>query len=207
MKKAIVLFLLLLAAWLTGVGVAYAPQWQQAQRLQQDGLMLFPRALAVTDQTFINQQGQRMALSELQGRNVLLFFGYTFCPDICPTTLADLSRTWKQLPADIREQWQVVLVSVDPERDSPQSLQPYMAYFNKSFLGLTGNADGLGVLAAELNAVYSKVERGEGVAYLMDHSANLVILDKQGAYRGYIAPPHNSQRLVPVLQALSARLQ
>jgi protein SCO1/2 len=93
MKKAIVLFLLLLAAWLTGAGVAYAPQWQQAQLLQQDGLMLFPRALAVTDQTFINQQGQRMALSELQGRNVLLFFGYTFCPDICPTTLADLSRT------------------------------------------------------------------------------------------------------------------
>lgn len=206
MKKAIVLFLLLLAAWLTGVGVAYAPQWQQAQLLQQDGLMLFPRPLAVSDQSFINQHGQRMALSELRGRNLLLFFGYTYCPDICPTTLADLSRSWKQLPADVREQWQVVMVSVDPERDSPQALQPYMGYFNKSFLGLTGNAAGLGVLAAELNAVYGKVERGEGAAYLMDHSANLVILDKQGAYRGYIAPPHHAQRLVPLLQALDARL-
>lgn len=206
MTRIVMVMLVAAAALLSGAGVAQWPHRQQQVLLQQEGVQLFGRALPVTDAGFINQLGQPTRLSDLQGRHLLVFFGYTFCPDVCPTAFMDLGRTWRQLPEAVREQWQVVFVSIDPQRDTPQALAPYMAYFNKTFMALTGNEASLQQLAAELNAVYNKVERAEGQPYLMDHSANLAIIDRQGGYRGYIAPPHGAARMVPLLQALTGTL-
>lgn len=203
MNKAIVLGLVLLAAFLSGAGIALAPAWQHKTLLQQDGVVLFARPLPVSDYRFIRENGTEVGPADLHGRKLLVFFGYTFCPDICPTTLMDLGRTWKQLPAEVRDGYQVVLVSIDPQRDTPQALEPYVHYFNKGFMAFTGNEASLATLAAELNAVYQKVDRGDA-PYLMDHSANLALLDEQGRYLGYIEPPHNAARMVPLLQALSA---
>lgn len=203
MKKAIVLGLLLSVALLTGVLAALPKAGGQAEALQRDGVVMFPQPLPVSDFRFISEQGISVSQQDLKGHKLLVFFGYTFCPDICPTTLMDLGRTWKQLPAEIRRQWQVVLVSVDPQRDTPQVLAPYVGYFNKEFSALTGNPKALVTLAAELNAVYQKVDRGPDSPYLMDHSANLALLDEEGRYIGYIAPPHHAARMVPLLKALS----
>lgn len=202
MKKAIVAGLALLVALVAGVYLATQNGAAGTDFIEQEGVALFRTPLPVRSATFIDQQGRPAQLSDYQGRNLLVFFGYTFCPDICPTTLMDLSRTWKQLPDEVKQQWQVILVSVDPQRDGPESLAPYMGYFNKAFVAFTGNAEGLAVLAAELNAVYQRVDRGDA-AYLMDHSANLAIIGEDGRYRGYIEPPHNAARMVPLLQALS----
>ena len=207
MRNAVLLFLILMIALLAGAATAQWPHWQQRALLQQDGVQLFRQPLPITDATFLNAQGEPLTLTSLRGRHLLVFFGYTFCPDICPTTLMDLNRLWRQLPGDITAQWQVVMVSVDPQRDTPESLAPYLRYFNPAFTALTGNDDGLRQLAGELNAVYSKVERGEDQPYLMDHSANLVIIDRDGNYRGYIAPPHGAGRMVPLLQAVHQALQ
>lgn len=206
MQRWFLLFLPLLAALSLGIVVAKGPAWQQQALLQQDGVQIFARGLPVSDTQFVDQYGQPVSVAQVRGRHLLLFFGYTFCPDICPTTLMDLNRLWKQLPEAVRADWQVIMVSVDPQRDTPESMAPYLRYFNPSFMAFTGNEAGVKVLAAELNAIYSKVERGPDQPYLMDHSANLVIVDRHGSYRGYIAPPHDAGRMLPLLQAVHQAL-
>jgi len=202
-KGAVGLFLILAAALAAGISAAQWPALQRQALLTQQGVVMFPAALTISDYQFVDQQGNIVTQDTLRGRNLMVFFGYTYCPDICPTTLMDLSRTWKQLPPAVRAQWQVILVSIDPQRDTPDVMAPYMGYFSKDFMALTGNTASLPVLAAELNAIYQRVDRGEGNGYLMDHSANLAIIDKQGGYRGYIAPPHNAARMVPLIEALT----
>lgn len=196
------------ALWLAVILVVVG-QWYQHREDQPeqtlnriDGVTLFPTPLSVSDFAFINQYGDAVTQADLLGRWQLVFFGFTFCPDICPTTLADLSRSYRQLSADDQAQWHVVLVSIDPERDTPEMLQPYMQYFNPEFMALTGNPEALPRLASELNAFYARAERPDGMAYLMDHSANLALIDPQGRYRGFIEPPHDAARMVPILETV-----
>ncbi|MAK89734.1 MAG: SCO family protein [Oceanospirillaceae bacterium] len=205
MKGVSGLAVILLLALAAGVATAKWPALQASQVLQQNGVVLFSRPLTVSDFTFTDENGAPITRQDLMGKKVLMFFGYTFCPDICPTTLMDLRRTWKRLPDSVKQGWQVVLVSIDPARDLPENLGPYMHYFNRDFKAMTGNPQALKTLAAELNALYHKVERGEGQAYLMDHSANLAVLDEQGNYLGYIEPPHGPGRMVTLIEALSVR--
>ena len=202
MKGVSGLAIILVLALAGGITAAQWPEYQTMQVLRQDGVVLFPQALPVSDFAFVDENGAPFVKQDLQGKNVLMFFGYTWCPDICPTTLMDLSRTWKRLPEAVKQQWAVVLVSIDPARDRPENLAPYMHYFNPDFKALTGNPDALQTLAAELNAIYHRAERDDG-AYLMDHSANLALLSKDGDYLGYIEPPHNASRMVALIKALS----
>jgi protein SCO1/2 len=199
MFRAILLGSALAAAFIAGV--LLAPPTADKVLNRAAGVVLF-EGMPVPDLSFQNQQGAPVDLSSLRGKWVVMFFGYTFCPDVCPMTLMHLSKTWKQLTPDEQSALQVVMVSVDPERDTPDSLGPYLNYFNPAFIALTGNQQSLSELALAVNAFYARVERGEGQAYLMDHSANIVLLDPAGNYRGYIEPPHQPTRLAPVLQAL-----
>ena len=194
--------LALLAGLLLALGAGI---WQGSRgdvRLQQAGVMIYQQGANLPVATFIDQHGQSRGPELFQDRWSLVFFGYTFCPDICPTTLADMNRVWKRLSPSAQQRLQLVLVSIDPERDSVDSLRPYLHYFNPAFIGLTGNPQALPALVSTLNGFYAKVERGNGAAYLMDHSANLMLVDPSGQYRGYIEPPFKTDRMVPVLEAL-----
>jgi len=205
MKGVILLFSALLAALFAGAGVVWQQQAAEEAIWQQEGVMWFPKPLPVSDFEFVTQHGKTISNKDLTDRWKLVFFGYTFCPDICPTTLADLSRSWKKLAPEIQEKLQVILVSVDPERDSPESMKPYMEYFNPAFLAFTGNQQSLATITPELHAFYAKVEREEGMAYLMDHTANIALVGPDWQYYGYIAPPHWPKRMVPLLENLVGR--
>lgn len=205
MKGVIVLFLLLFGALFSGVGLSVKQQMADAAIWQQEGVMLFPQALPIGEFEFLTQHGDSVTHNELRDRWKLIFFGYTFCPDICPTTLADLSRSWKRLPPEVQEKLQVILVSVDPARDTPESMKPYMEYFNPAFLAFTGNEASLKAITPQLHAFYAKVERENGMAYLMDHTANIALVSPDWQYRGYIAPPHGAKRMVPLLESLVKR--
>lgn len=165
-----------------------------------EGVTLFRQPLPMRTFEFMSQHQQSVTQASLRDRNKLLFFGYTYCPDICPMTLARLSRWWKTLPQATREQWQVILVSVDPDRDTPESLQPYMRYFSSDFMALTGSNASLASLATDLNGFYSRVDGTAEMPYLMDHSANVVILDRDWRYRGFIVPPHSPEQLMSVVR-------
>jgi len=182
--------------------------------LKEQGAFAFPQAINVTDVPFINEEGQTVGKADNIGKWSFLFFGYTFCPDVCPTTLSVMQQMWIQLSPEMQAQTQVVLVSVDTERDTPEQLKSYMDYFDPSFTAFSGKPASLRSFAAQLNAVYAKVERqnkqGEvdpELGYLMDHSANIAILDPNGNYYGFIKPPFSPKKMLTLVNAIETSNQ
>jgi protein SCO1 len=124
--------------------------------------------------------GAEFRLSQYQGKVVLLDFGYTFCPDICPTTLAELAQGRAQL-GEAAKRVQVVFITVDPERDSPERLRSYTAVFDPTFIGLTGSAEQLAAVRQAYDVVAEKqVVPGTSAAYLIAHSAYVYLIDPEG---------------------------
>jgi protein SCO1/2 len=130
--------------------------------------------------------GQPRTLADFRGKAVVLFFGYTQCPDVCPTTLATLAETMKRLGPDA-DRVQVLFVTVDPERDNATLLKQYVPAFDRRFLGLRGDADATARTAKEFKVIYEKVPGATPATYTMDHSAGSYVFDPQGRLRLYVA--------------------
>jgi protein SCO1/2 len=130
---------------------------------------------------------------------VVLFFGFTHCPDICPTTLADISHAIKQLGPDA-ERVQMLMVSVDPERDTPESLAKYLTAFDPRFLGLRGDLEATKKVAAEFKIYFAK--RKSGDSYTVDHSAQSYVIDPQGRLRLLVRHDRIAQDLAADLRIL-----
>jgi protein SCO1 len=131
-----------------------------------------------------DQNGQVRSLKDFKGKIVVLFFGYTQCPDVCPTTLTEMMQAKQILGAD-GDKLQVVFVTVDPERDTPQLLKAYMANFDPSFVALRGSPDELAAVAKDFKMYYKKAEGKTPTSYTMDHSAASYVYDTQGRLRLY----------------------
>jgi len=131
-----------------------------------------------------DQEGRLRTLADFQGKVVVVFFGYTQCPDVCPTTLLDLANVKQQLGAQ-GDRLQVVFVSVDPARDTPAVLKAYLANFDASFVGLSGSAEQLAAMAKDYKVYYKKVDGSTPGSYTMDHSAGDYLYDPQGRLRLY----------------------
>jgi protein SCO1/2 len=141
----------------------------------------FGKDFALTDAT-----GKPRTLADFRGKVVIVFFGYTHCPDVCPTTLAELAEMMKRLGPDA-DRVQVLFVTVDPERDTPALLAQYVPAFDKRFLGLYGNADALAATAKEFKVVYQKQPGPTPGTYTMDHSAGTYLYDPEGRLRVYMS--------------------
>lgn len=126
--------------------------------------------------------GGRVRLSDFRGMPVLIYFGYTYCPDACPTTLNELKKVMAQLGPDA-ENIQVLMVSVDPERDTPEALRSYLASFHPTFVGLTGTEEEILAAATPLGVYFSKHEGTPASGYLVDHTTTLMALDRDGYLR------------------------
>jgi protein SCO1/2 len=134
---------------------------------------------AVADFRLDSTLGKPMALSDFADRYTVLYFGYTTCPDICPTTLADLGKA-EQLMGAAAERIQVIFVTVDPERDTPQRMRDYLAYFSPNFIGMSGALEETERIASQLGVIYEKRYASESATdYLMDHTATTIVLDPQ----------------------------
>ncbi|MBE7940293.1 MULTISPECIES: SCO family protein [Ramlibacter] len=128
--------------------------------------------------------GRVRTLADFRGKLVVLFFGYTQCPDVCPTTLSDIVQARKLLGAD-GDKVQGIFVTVDPERDTPQVLKSYMANFDPSFIALHPSPEQLAATAKDFKVYYKKVEGKTPTSYTMDHSAACYVYDTQGQLRLY----------------------
>ena len=168
------------AALLTGLVFALAGCAEQGEKpvfkLTDVTGASFGKTLELSD-----HNGQRRTLSDFKGKVVALFFGFTHCPDVCPTTLSEMAVVMKELGADAGR-LQVLFVSVDPERDTADVLKLYVPAFNPSFLGLTGSADEISRAAKEFKIYYQK-QPLKGGGYTMDHSAGTYIIDGEGRLR------------------------
>lgn len=131
-----------------------------------------------------DQNGQLRTLKDFAGKVVVVFFGYTQCPDVCPTTLAELAEIKKLLGAE-GERLQAVFVTIDPSRDTPDMLKAYMASFDPSFIALHGDEAQTAAIAKDFKIYYKKVEGQTPTSYTMDHSAGSYLFDPAGHLRVY----------------------
>ena len=173
--------------------------------LTEAGIILLPQSRHLPAITLTNQDGQPVLINELKDKWSLLFFGYTYCPDICPTTLSQLRKIKSELPKAVQDQLQVVLVSVDPNRDAPQQLKKYLSYFDPQFVGLTpGSTEQLQTLANAVSIPFIPPDTSKP-NYTVDHSGNLALIGPDGTQRGFIRAPLNNQKLVAQLPGLLQR--
>jgi len=151
-----------------------------------------------------DHNGQQRSLKDFRGKVVVLFFGYTQCPDVCPTSLAEMAEARKLLGPD-GDKVQGLFVTVDPERDTPEVLKAYMANFDPGFLALRPTPEQLPALAKEFKIYYKKVEGKTPTSYTMDHSAASYVYDTQGRLRLYTRYGTGPQALASDLQLLLAQ--
>ena len=130
-----------------------------------------------------NQRGERMRLSDLKGRALVMFFGYTFCPDVCPATLARVREVRAALPPEDAARFTGVLVSVDPARDTPERLGQYVEFFDPAFVGLTGSEDEIEDIARRYGAQFVIPEGQPEDSYLVNHSTVAYLIDPLGYVR------------------------
>ncbi len=137
--------------------------------------------VAAADFTLQTDQGN-ISLSDFRGKTVLLFFGYTACPDVCPVTLSKVARALEGL-GDAAEDIQTIFISVDPERDSPQQLGTYARIFNPGFIGGTNSPDEIARIAELYGIHYSKHDTNSAGGYLVDHTSSIWVIDRHGNKR------------------------
>jgi protein SCO1/2 len=142
------------------------------------GTVLTP-PLPVTDFTLQTGESETFSLSAARGKLVLLFFGYTSCPDVCPTTLAELRQASENLGDDARN-IQVVMVTADPERDTPEKMKAYVAHFDPNFIGVSGNLADLEAIWEELGVFVEKEDTGSAAGYLVSHTSSVYVLERNG---------------------------
>jgi protein SCO1/2 len=181
---------LLLAALLAGCSSPDAPKFRSTDITGAD----FGKELALT-----GHDGKPRTLADFRGKAVVLFFGFTHCPDVCPTTLADAAGAMKKLGKDA-ERVQVVMVTVDPERDTPEVLSKYVPAFDPRFLGLYGDAAATQRAAKEFKIFYEKRKAGD--SYSVDHSGQSYVIDPQGRLRLFVRHDRIAQDLAEDLRVL-----
>jgi len=182
-----------------GVALVFWQPWQSQQ----------PHALLVSSQTptgdnFIltGSQGES-SLSDFSEKVVLLYFGYTTCPDICPTNLGNLASAMNQLSAEEQAKVQVLMITVDPERDDQAKMDSYLPYFHPSFKGLTGTPEQIAQVAKQYGAVYQKAAIGEGaLGYAVDHSAFTYLINQQGVLVSQLPHDTSGEAFVVAIRSL-----
>ena len=158
----------------------------------------YARTLSLPD-----QNGQPRTLADFKGKVTVVFFGYTQCPDVCPTTMAELAQVKKGLGKD-GDRMQGVFVTIDPERDTPAVLQAYMASFDPSFVALRGTLEQTKAVAKEFKVFFAKVPGKVEGSYTMDHTAGSYVLDGNGKIRLFVRYGAPTEALTADIKALLA---
>ncbi|MEM7362704.1 MAG: SCO family protein [Pseudomonadota bacterium] len=164
-------------------------------QLRELGFFHYPEYRPLSAFVLRDNEGVTVDETIFEGRWTLVFFGFTYCPDICPTTMGVLARATTKMsdpPA-------VILVSVDPERDTAASMDAYVRSFSPTFRGLTGEFDQIVLLASQLNVAFGKVPGPDPNGYLVDHSASIAVINPKGEYVGFIKAPHGELNIATLM--------
>ena len=164
------------------------PRIMTASEMSANGLYLLETPRNIGEFVLIDHHGNPFNPGRLEGQWTLVFFGFTHCPDICPTTMTFLNTFLESLEGTEAQDPQVVMVSVDPARDTVQQLADYMPYFNPDFIGVTGEFLDIHRFATKLNTPFRKVMDEDG-SYQVDHSSNIVLINPRGDYHGFFRAP------------------
>ena len=201
------------------ISVLRVPQLS-VEEMRSKGVFLLPTPRDIAAFKLTDHMGKTFDRSSINGRWSFVFFGFVSCPDVCPTSMSVLGTVDRQLQAsnpELAEQFQGILVSVDPERDSIESLARYATAFSPRFLGVTGPREDLVGLTTQVNVAFAKVPLTEppplesaaadvaADAYTVDHTGNIVIINPRGHYHGFIKLPHDSETIRLTFQTLASQ--
>jgi len=164
------------------------PRVMTESEMKINGLYLLDTPRSIGEFELVDHLGVPFNRARFEGKWRLVFFGFTYCPDICPTTMTFLNEFMASLEGTEAQDTQVVMVSVDPARDTVQQLAGYVPFFNPDFIGVTGEFLDIHRVATALNTPFRKV-MGEGDNYQVDHSANIVLINPRGDYHGFFKAP------------------
>lgn len=167
---------------------------------------VLPNARALGGFTLSDHDNQPFTSEQLKGQWSYLFFGFTNCPDVCPTTLKIMQSVWKTLPTKPGQEGhpKLFFVSVDPDRDKLETLKQYTEYFHPEFKGVTGKADEIDKLTRQIGILYGFDDKTDGAdtEYVVNHSSQLILVDPKGRMRAVISPPHIATTIAANFQTI-----
>lgn len=193
-------FLIVIVAALSIVaGVIINQNFQTASRDTQipPGLdaTVLPQARPLGGFQLVDHNKQPFTAGNLKGKWNFLFFGFTNCPDVCPTTLKIMQGVWKKLPAD-KAKPGMLFFSVDPDRDPPELLKSYVTYYHPEFTGITGDINQIDIITNQLGILYGYDDKEDNPNdYTVNHSAQILLTDPQGRMRAVFSPPYDSDSI------------
>ncbi len=200
--KILIAGIVLSVAFIGGIYIASTEQRSSAHNIT--GL-LWPDPPTLSTFSLVDSNGGAITERNFLGRWTLVFFGFTNCPDICPTTLATLNQVQRKLQnnEEISNKTQVLFVSVDPERDDKEKLGAYVDYFNPTFIGATADDERIKQFTGQFGVAYFKVKIPGPAGYSMDHTASVLLVDPKLRFVGIFSQPHEAvditQRLVQII--------
>lgn len=205
MKRSTIVIVAILALCI-GATTAWLIQQSQPVKLSA-GMWFGDQARALPEFELVNQEGQKFTRDDLKGKWHLVFFGYTHCPDICPTSLQTMADMVNAIDdADVSKALRVMFVSVDPGRDTPELLKNYVEYFNPQFIGATGTEANLQLLTRSIGISYFlERENADQEVYEVGHSASFVLLNPDTEFAGLFGAPHDSNAIAQDLIKLIER--
>ncbi len=181
-----------------------ASETEHNSAVREAGIIILPESRELPALQLASTTGTQVDTQALTGQWRLVFFGYTFCPDICPTTLAELRQLKKLLPAEAQANLQILMVSVDPQRDSAEQLKLYLEYFDPEFVGLTGELTDIQTLSNALSIPFIPGDTSQP-RYTVDHSGNLAIISPDGRQYGFIRAPLDVKKIAEQLPHIMAQ--
>lgn len=195
---AIIVLLLAVLGW---TGLVWNPNESKSTDHQVLDLVESPKGGDFTVET----KDKDLSLKDLRGKVVILYFGYTLCPDICPTSLTFLTQALSQMSEEELTGTQSIFISVDPERDNITRLDKYTKYFHENIIGATADPEAVAKIAKLYGAAYQKVESHSAAGYLVDHSSYTYIIDKQGTLQHSLAHGTQAVDILKVVRELLAK--
>ena len=175
------------------------------EQLKDLGLYLIEPARDLGSFNLIDSNEKEFLPQDFEGKWNVLFFGFTFCPDICPITMSMLSRIEKGLDNEDLDKIRIFLVTVDPDRDSPDQLKVYLENFSENFIGLTGGLDQIYNFATRVNAPFSPISNSKDPHYSVDHTGSIILINPEGNYAGFFRAPHNQDDIKKAILDIVSR--
>ena len=205
-RRSKIIALLVVAAVALGIGLAVGIRSARENDPPAIAGFVYPQPRALSPFTLTAHDGSAFTLDRLRGKWTFAYFGYTYCPDVCPTTLTELARVQSLLAASgIDGDNRYILVSVDPKRDTPQHLAQYVSYFSKKLIGVTGARAVLDKLTQEVGVAYDFPEGTDGDNYPVSHSSIVALFDPDARLHAVFTVPHKTEAITDGFRKLRAR--
>ena len=175
------------------------------EQLKDLGLYLMEPARSLGSFNLIDTDHNEFLVKNFEGKWNILFFGFTFCPDICPITMSMLANIEKEMDLEELDKIRIYMVTVDPDRDKPDQLKTYLKNFSDNFTGLTGALDQIYNFATKVNAPFAPISKSSDPYYTVDHTGSIIVIDPNGNYAGFFRAPHIQEDLEKAISNLLKR--